>query len=128
MLIISWKFLLKWPCSQPFLTWEGATGGSCGTVEICRGFSGALLAGTGEPCAGNGGSRWGAGGSGHTGWLLSTCCREAACEMGCCCGDKKEKVTACALQKNQMAGHAPHFSPAHCQDRPGAWSTESQAH
>lgn len=98
-------------CSQggcQRVTWEGATGGSCGTVEICRGFRGVLLAATCEPCAGNCGSRWGAGGIGHTGWLLSTCCRDAGCEMGCCCeGQEGKKAVAVHCERARWLATLP---------------------
>lgn len=71
------------------VTWEGATGGSCGTAGICRGFRGVLGAATCELGGWNWGSRWGAGWRGHTGWPASTCCRDAGCGRGCCCGRKE---------------------------------------
>lgn len=95
ILIISWKASLKWMYSYAVfkgITWEGATGGSCGTVEIWRGFSGVLLAATWEVWGWYWGNRWVAGWIGQTGWLASTCCRGVCCDMGCCQERKKTEM------------------------------------
>lgn len=114
ILIISWKASLKWMYSYAVfkgITWEGATGGSCGTVEIWRGFSGVLLAATWEVWGWYWGNRWVAGWIGQTGWLASTCCRGVCCDMGCCQERKTEQkwVIACILWKNQFTGHSHSF-------------------